>query len=165
MSHSFKQFVGLEEKKEDSFEAEFNAACEFCTLTRTQRLYGFAACFVLGWLITLGSCFTIARIGTNPGQFAIMYTLGNLIALASTCFLFGPWKQIKTMFKPVRAIATIIYLVAMALTLYVAIEVQKPLPVIVCMVIQLCAMIWYCASYIPFGRKMITTCLGSVVGV
>jgi len=167
--YGFKQFVGLEEKKEEGFTDEFsnlsNQACEACTLTRTQRMYGFGFCFAIGWILTLCSAFAITSIATHPTRFAVLYCMGNVIALISTCFLFGPWSQIKNMFKPVRAIATIIYLGAIALTLYVAIAVQQPGPVIICMIVQLLAMIWYCASYIPFGRQVITKCVGGIVGV
>lgn len=55
--------------------------------------------------------------------FAIFYTLGNIISLASTCFLMGPVNQIKKMFAPTRIIATIIVLVSIGLTLFAAIKV------------------------------------------
>lgn len=31
-----------------------------------------------------------------------MYSLGNIISLCSTCFLYGPWTQAKKMFAPTR---------------------------------------------------------------
>uniref|UniRef100_A0A4W6G5Y6 Vesicle transport protein n=1 Tax=Lates calcarifer TaxID=8187 RepID=A0A4W6G5Y6_LATCA len=48
---------------------------------------------------------------TGIKLFAIFYTLGNIAALASTCFLMGPLKQLKRMFEPTRLIATIVMLV------------------------------------------------------
>ncbi|MEE6520765.1 hypothetical protein FKM82_018709, partial [Ascaphus truei] len=42
--------------------------------------------------------------------FAVFYTLGNIAALSSTCFLMGPVKQLKKMFEPTRLIATIVML-------------------------------------------------------
>lgn len=38
----------------------------------------------------------------NPVPFATMYSLGNIISLCSTCFLYGPWTQAKKMFAPTR---------------------------------------------------------------
>ena len=41
-------------------------------------------------------------IAGNPVPFATMYSLGNIISLCSTCFLYGPWTQAKKMFAPTR---------------------------------------------------------------
>ena len=30
----------------------------------------------------------------DPVPFALMYTLGNIVAICSTCFLYGPWAQV-----------------------------------------------------------------------
>ncbi len=38
----------------------------------------------------------------NPTPFAVMYTLGNVISICSTCFLYGPWSQAKKMFASTR---------------------------------------------------------------
>jgi hypothetical protein len=43
---------------------------------------------------------------------------------ASSFFLIGPTRQLKMMFKPIRLIATIIYLGALGMTLFVAIYVR-----------------------------------------
>jgi hypothetical protein len=60
----------------------------------------------------------------NVVMFAILYSLGNIVALASTMFLRGPCKQIKSMFDSKRVVATCIYLLAMIATLVVAIWVR-----------------------------------------
>lgn len=82
------------------------------TLTHslTQRMYGFGACFAVGWILSLLSLAAIPSIAKKPEVFALMYTFGNLVSLASTMFLWGPWSQIKKMFDPVRVWATIVYL-------------------------------------------------------
>ncbi|KAF9203373.1 hypothetical protein BGZ59_001676, partial [Podila verticillata] len=64
------------------------------TLNRTQRLYGFGICFVVGFLISILS--TLALISGQLTTFAVFFTLGNIISLFSTSFLIGPGKQIKT---------------------------------------------------------------------
>jgi hypothetical protein len=43
---------------------------------------------------------------------------------SSSFFLIGPTRQLKMMFKPIRLIATIIYLGALGMTLFVAIYVR-----------------------------------------
>uniref|UniRef100_A0ABI7Z2R8 Vesicle transport protein n=1 Tax=Felis catus TaxID=9685 RepID=A0ABI7Z2R8_FELCA len=79
------------------------------SLSFNTRLKWFAICFVCGILFSI--------LGTGllwlPGGiklFAVFYTLGNIAALASTCFLMGPMKQLKKMFETTRLLATIIML-------------------------------------------------------
>ncbi|XP_011790351.1 PREDICTED: vesicle transport protein SFT2A isoform X2 [Colobus angolensis palliatus] len=81
------------------------------SLSFNTRLKWFAICFVCGIFFSI--------LGTGllwlPGGiklFAVFYTLGNLAALASTCFLMGPVKQLKKMFETTRLLATIIMLVS-----------------------------------------------------
>ncbi|KAM4040276.1 vesicle transport protein SFT2A isoform 3-T3 [Anomaloglossus baeobatrachus] len=75
------------------------------------RVKWFAICFLSGIVFSiLGSALLwVPKAGIK--LFAIFYTLGNIAALASTCFLMGPLKQLKKMFEPTRLIATIIMLV------------------------------------------------------
>mmetsp|Transcript_10437 Transcript_10437/g.15090 ORF Transcript_10437/g.15090 Transcript_10437/m.15090 type:complete len:172 (-) Transcript_10437:128-643(-) len=153
----FKRLAGMEVPDEEkSFTQQIEDEFECLSLTRTQRLYGFAICFVLGWVISLLSTFSVAK----PKQFAILYSLGNIIALSSSFFLMGPCKQLKSMFKPVRAVATTVYLVCLAMTIVSALEWPDKIVIIIAfMVAQCCAAIWYCLSYIPFGRAMMKKCL------
>ena len=97
-------------------------------------------------------------------MFAVMYTLGNVIAMCGTGFLIGPSRQCKNMWKPVRAAASAVFLGMLICTLVVANVVEPPgvVPlVIVCIAIQFCAGVWYSASYIPYARKMIRECCKS----
>ncbi|XP_047588765.1 vesicle transport protein SFT2A isoform X4 [Lutra lutra] len=79
------------------------------SLSFNTRLKWFVICFVCGIFFSV--------LGTGllwlPGGiklFAVFYTFGNLAALASTCFLMGPVKQLKKMFETTRLLATIIML-------------------------------------------------------
>ena len=97
-------------------------------------------------------------------SFSILYTLGNIVALASTCFLMGPVNQIKKMFAPNRWIATSLMLLFLVLTLVCAWGFHKKgLTVLFC-IMQFCAMTWYSISYIPYARdaviKGVNGCLG-----
>ncbi len=78
-------------------------------------------------------------------------------------FLMGPCAQLKRMFDTVRIAATIIYLVAIALTLYFAFAKNvkvRIIPVVACGIVQLLALLWYSLSYIPYARTMVRKCLG-----
>ncbi|KAG0244636.1 Vesicle transport protein [Actinomortierella wolfii] len=134
------------------------------SLTRTQRLYGFGICFIVGFLISILS--TISLATGLIGLFAVFFTLGNIISLFSTAFLIGPMRQLKTMFAPVRMIASIVYIVTMILTLIVAFTLRSPflLCLILC-IAQFLALFWYCASYIPYGRAAIKRVVGGCIEV
>ncbi|NXS56351.1 SFT2A protein, partial [Brachypteracias leptosomus] len=81
------------------------------TLSFGTRVRWFAICFVAGIVCSiLGTALLWLPKGVK--LFAVFYTLGNIAALASTCFLMGPLKQLKTMFDPKRVIATVVMLVS-----------------------------------------------------
>ena len=80
-------------------------------------------------------------------------------------FLMGPMRQFKRMFKPVRRIATAVYLGMLVITVVVAFTLGHQdggkIIVLICVFVQFCAAMWYTASYIPYGRKMLLSCLKS----
>lgn len=132
-------------------------------LSRTQRLYGFGICFGLGFIISILS--TLMLITGNIPGFAVLYTVGNVISLLSTGFLVGFAKQIKTMFAPVRWLASTVFIASMVLTLVVAFLLKDAgfvLCIVMC-VVQFLALFWYCASYIPYGRSIIKKVCGSCI--
>ena len=59
--------------------------------------------------------------------------------------------------------ATSIYLGMIVVVVSVALAVPDLWGLVMALVgIQCCAAIWYAASYVPFGRKMIKSCLMTV---
>jgi len=140
-----------------------------CNMSRTLRLKCFVACFAIGFLISC--CSTLALYGGKLTQFAIFYTGGNLVALFSTAFLMGPATQLKAMVNPKRAGATAMYVLALAATLGVAFGVPstqadgsptpgKTVAVLALVAVQFVALVWYTASYIPFGRDILAKGVG-----
>ncbi|XP_050805162.1 vesicle transport protein SFT2A isoform X6 [Gopherus flavomarginatus] len=86
------------------------------TLSFGTRVKWFAICFATGIFCSiLGTAFLWLPSGLK--LFAVFYTIGNISALASTCFLMGPVKQLKKMFEPTRLIATIVMLLCLICTL------------------------------------------------
>ncbi len=81
----------------------------------------------------------------------------------STTFLVGPRKQVKYMFDKTRVVATLIYLVCLGATLWAGLTKQHIVLVIVLLLLQFCALVWYTASYIPYARQAIQSCLCSCV--
>ena len=153
------------------------------SLSYTQRMYGFAGCFVAGWMVSFLS--TISLWQGNFKTFGIFYTFGNIIALCSTAFLIGPKRQCKNMWKPIRRVATAIFLGSLLAVIITAASWpeytaaaqaanakhkkghEKPgggIMILLLIIIQFCAAVWYTASYIPFGRKMLKNCCATCVG-
>lgn len=125
---------------------------QLCKLSYKTRLIGFASCCAIGIVISFLSFITIA----NPVRFAVLYSFGNLVSLAATMFLMGPVKQFKNMFDEKRRVATIVYLSALVATLVIALWQGKKLVILVLLlvVVQFLALIWYTLSYIPYGRTV-----------
>ena len=59
------------------------------------------------------------------------------------------------MFDNTRIAATIIYIIAIIVTLVVAFTTHNGLLTLICALIQWLALLWYSLSYIPFARDMV----------
>uniref|UniRef100_A0A671Q5X7 Vesicle transport protein n=1 Tax=Sinocyclocheilus anshuiensis TaxID=1608454 RepID=A0A671Q5X7_9TELE len=105
---------GGEENEEVGLTAQI---MDGTTLSFGTRVKWFVICFAGGVLCSiLGTALLfLPKAGVN--LFAVFYTLGNIAAISSTCFLMGPFKQLKRMFEPTRLIATIMMLLFLVLTL------------------------------------------------
>nr|VWO98672.1 Pre-mRNA-splicing factor CLF1 (crooked-neck-like protein 1) [Ganoderma boninense] len=161
---------------------EGDSAFSFLGLTRTQRLYGFIGCLGLGFVLSLlGSIFLFLGSLTS---FAFLYAIGTIIALIGTGFLIGFTKQLKMvgslMFKPVRVVATIIFLASIGLIFVGAFVIRSDLLCIsrfqhlpslrpieflisspaVFVIIEYLAYTWYTLSYIPYARSAVLKVFG-----
>ncbi|CEM24104.1 unnamed protein product [Vitrella brassicaformis CCMP3155] len=134
-------------------------------LTFQERLIGFCMCFIAGWIVSFVSFGSFAQMLTgHPTRFAVGYSFGNIMSICSTGFLVGPSKQVRNMFHRKRWIASVTYLSCLILTLiccfFLQVGLLQGLLIVLCVVCQFCAMVWYCLSYIPYGRTMATRILG-----
>uniref|UniRef100_A0A668T3S4 Vesicle transport protein n=1 Tax=Oreochromis aureus TaxID=47969 RepID=A0A668T3S4_OREAU len=128
--------------REDNEELGLTAqVLDASTLSYSTRVKWFVICFAAGILCSiLGTALLFLPNGLK--LFAVFYTLGNIAALSSTCFLMGPLKQLKRMFEPTRLIATIVVLLCLVLTLCsVFWWGKKGLAIIFC-ILQFLAMTW-----------------------
>eukprot|EP00808_Paulinella_micropora_P002812 g75786.t1 len=137
---------------------ELGAWCDCCELSRQDRLYGFAACFFLGWVLSFLSWFAIPDLASRPEKFAVLYTSGNLVALCSTLFLWGPCAQLRKMMDPVRRVASLVMLLALVGCYLAAVFYPEAWLIILLMLLEFCAMFWYSLSYIPYGRNLFLRC-------
>ncbi|PKA46033.1 hypothetical protein AXF42_Ash021239 [Apostasia shenzhenica] len=90
-----------------------------------------------------------------------MFSLGNLLAIGSTVFLIGPVQQIRMMLDPVRIYATIVYIICVILALVCALWVRNKVLTLIAIVSEICALLWYSLSYVPFARRMVSELLVS----
>lgn len=125
------------------------------------RVKWFAICFVAGIASSILGSALLFIPGAGIKLFAVFYTLGNIAALGSTCFLMGPLKQLKKMFEPTRLIATIIMLLCLVCTLCAVFWWQKKGLAILFCILQFLAMTWYSISFIPFARDAVIKCFSS----
>uniref|UniRef100_A0A670HW42 Vesicle transport protein n=1 Tax=Podarcis muralis TaxID=64176 RepID=A0A670HW42_PODMU len=125
------------------------------TLSFSTRVKWFAICFASGIVCSILGTAMLWLPGSGTKLFAVFYTLGNIAALASTCFLMGPVKQLKKMFEPTRLIVTIVMLLCFICTLCAVFWWgKKGLALLFC-ILQFLAMTWYSLSYIPYARACI----------
>lgn len=95
-------------------------------MSMRHRLFAFAVCFVLGWTLSIASFTSFSRlVSGNPTPFAVKYTIGNLISLASSAFLVGPAKQLRQMTHPTRWVSALVYVLAMFATLFCALKIER----------------------------------------
>ncbi|KAK2973583.1 hypothetical protein RJ640_023233 [Escallonia rubra] len=123
-----------------------------CSLSPLQRLYAFAACLVAGLVCMFLSLIVFAK----PIKFAVLFTFGNVLAVGSTAFLIGPSQQIRMMIDPVRVYATSIYVGCVILALICALWIHSKILTIIAIICEICALIWYSLSYIPFARRAVS---------
>ncbi|CAI5725032.1 unnamed protein product [Peronospora destructor] len=129
---------------------------EMCGLTKRQRLYGAIGCYLFGALCGFLSTLMMWGGPKHLKQFAFFYTLGSLCSIGSSLFLIGPMRQLKIMCMPVRRIACCVWLGAMCMTLTIAFGKPKAGPLVLLLVIiQYVAMLWYGASFVPYGRVVL----------
>jgi len=137
---------------------EGDSAFKSLGLSRTTRLYGFFACLGIGFVLSLlGS---IVLFLGNVVIFALLYGLGTVVSLAGTGFLIGFFTQLKLMFKPVRVLATIIFLASIGLVFVGAFVLDNELLCIIFVVIEYLAYTWYSLSYVPYARTAVKSFVG-----
>lgn len=142
-------------------------ACADCCpkLTYSQRLFGFVGCTALGYLMAfMGSMVLFGGFSDEKIRtFIVLYIIGNIISLLATGFLSGPKQQCIKMWDKTRRFSTAFYLSMLIVVFAVAVTKQNIFLILFLLFVSYCAGIWYSASFIPFGRKMILGCLKSTI--
>lgn len=135
---------------------------ESSTLTTQQRFIGMGVAVLMTCVCwTLGS---FSLLAFRISSFIFMFTLGNISALAATCFLVGPKKQLENMSQGDRRASAIAFVLAMVGTLVASLMFNSYFStlfiVLPCMLVQVAALIWYCLTYIPGGQNILMGLIG-----
>ena len=137
------------------------------SLTLKQRITGWAVCIGIGFLLSFfSSGLLISLASGNVVKFSIFYSIGTLLSLISSLFLWGPVSQCKKMFEKTRIFSTIIVLLCIVGIIACCVLKQFVFPdkkylgfiILVLVIVQFCAYFWYTLSFIPFGRKVFCKC-------
>ena len=124
------------------------------------RIIGFIISFVIGIFMMISSIsqlFTLALGGQR--WFAIWYTCGNCVCLSSTFFLMGPKKQCELMMKPARKFTSIVLFGSMITCLFMAFSGISKIIIMIAIIIQFLALLWYVLSYIPGAQSLCSSCI------
>ncbi|KAH0762855.1 hypothetical protein KY290_018928 [Solanum tuberosum] len=108
-----ESILGENEEQQDNLFGDQEALCSVSPL---QRVYGFVACLLAGFICMFLSMIVFIK----PIKFALLFTFGNMLAIGSTAFLIGPMQQLSMMMDPVRAYATSMYVGCVVLALICA---------------------------------------------
>jgi hypothetical protein len=124
-------------------------------LSYKTRVIGWLACSITGFVLSLLVSLVFIFSSFDVAAFAILYSLGQCLNIAGSCFLSTPSGHCKDMKKKSRIIPSIIYLLSIILTLVIAIATQIKWLVLIFLIIQVIAYYWYTISFIPFGQKIL----------
>lgn len=124
-------------------------------LSYKTRLIGWLACSIVGFVLSLVVALVFVLSNFNVAAFAILYSLGQVLNIAGSCFLSTPSGHMKDMTKKSRIIPSVVYVLSIILTIVIAVATQIKGLVFLFLVIQVLAYYWYTISFIPFGQKIL----------
>jgi len=122
-------------------------------LSRWDRLLIFGGCN-LGAL----ACFVIVfalwpLMMAKPKKFAILWSLGSALFLASWAAMMGPMTYVQHLISTPRLPFTATYFGSIGLTLYFSLGLGSTLLTFIACLIQIACLIWYLVSYFPMGSS------------
>jgi hypothetical protein len=104
--------------------------------------------FALGFLVGLPS------LAVRPQKFALCFTIGSLLFMASFSMLKGPSAHFASMLTASRLPFTAVYVSSMGLTIYLTFSVggvRGYVLVLGSTVVQLLSLLWYLITFLPGG--------------
>ncbi|KAG7396563.1 hypothetical protein PHYBOEH_002128 [Phytophthora boehmeriae] len=129
---------------------------EFDDLTLNQRMLGAVGCYVLSGLFAFAATVMIFTGVHHVRFYALFYSLSNIATFCSLIFIMGQERLQKRMLSNKRSVSGRTWMWSLGLTVVVAFFWPSHWFIVILLLItQFCSMIWYGATYIPFGRKFL----------
>ncbi|KAF2401268.1 SFT2-domain-containing protein [Trichodelitschia bisporula] len=122
-------------------------------LTRWDRLLLFGG-LNLAAAVMFVICFALMPTGVfilKPRKFAILWTMGSVLFLASWAVMLGPIQYVQHLSSGPRLPFTAAYLGSIFFTLFFALKVHSTILTLIAAAIQMVCLIWYLVSYFPMG--------------
>ncbi|TVY54178.1 Protein transport protein SFT2 [Lachnellula cervina] len=122
-------------------------------LSRWDRILIFSGCN-LGALACFVIVFALWPIMmAKPRKFAILWSLGSALFLASWAAMMGPITYAQHLMSTPRLPFTAAYFGSIALTLYFSLGLGNTLLTLISSIMQLACLTWYLVSYFPMGSS------------
>ena len=129
------------------------------SLSMRTRIYAFGICLCFGILLDLLASGALKSAEDGHFlKFTIPYTLGTILCISGSFFLMGPKRQFKKAFAPERRITSIILVLSILACLIVGFFTTSFALLLVLVIIQLCAYVWYSIIMFPCGKKICCGC-------
>ncbi|KAF1817504.1 SFT2-domain-containing protein [Eremomyces bilateralis CBS 781.70] len=124
-------------------------------LSRWDRMliFGGLNLAALGMFVT---CFVLIPTGifvVRPRKFAILWTIGSVLFLASWAVMMGPVPYVKHLLSGPRLPFTAAYFGSIGLTLYFSLKLHSTLLTLISSIAQFVCLLWYLVSYFPLGSQ------------
>ncbi|KIV88940.1 hypothetical protein PV10_08566 [Exophiala mesophila] len=122
-------------------------------LSRWDRLLIFGGCN-LAALACFVICFALFPVlSLKPRKFAILWSVGSILFLASWAVLMGPYQYVIHLVSGPRLPFTAAYFGSIFMTIYFAVGLHSTLLTLISSIVQLVALVWYLVSYFPMGSQ------------
>lgn len=153
------------EEKTDEITSIFSSGKEeqeeICPkLSFKQRIVGFLACSITGFVISWILTFVFVISGFDVTTYALIFSFCQILNIASSCFLCTPKGHLKSMKKKSRIIPSAVYCTMIILTIVIAVATGVKGLVLLCVIILTVSYYWYTISFIPYGNKILKKICG-----
>ncbi|KAJ1830761.1 protein transport protein sft2 [Coemansia sp. RSA 2711] len=124
---------------------------EWFGLTLMQRWIGFAGCAVLALFCFMMAVMALPMMVVSPQKFATAFSLGGLATISGIALLRGPRAHTKHLLSRERLLFTVSYFASVFFTLFFSAIMHTYLGTLLCVIVQIIALVWYVVSYFPGG--------------
>ncbi|PIA17733.1 SFT2-domain-containing protein [Coemansia reversa NRRL 1564] len=137
---------------------------EWFGLTLMQRWIGFAGCAVLALFCFMMAVMALPLMVVSPQKFATAFSLGGLATISGIALLRGPRAHTKHLFSRSRLLFTVSYFSSVFFTLFFSAILHTYLGTLLCVIVQIVALVWYVVSYFPGGTEGLQSTTRNIAG-